>query len=116
MVTGLDADAGDIAAQGPSSVLYAQTASSSVDEGQVVTKFIAETLLPTRHGKFRLRGYKHSIDGGATFTEPTAIVAGVVEGGENVAVRVHDACFTSGRRCVGGEWGVTAWCYATPNA
>lgn len=61
----------------------------------MVTRFIAETLLPTRHGNFRLRGYKHSIDGGVTFTEPTAIVSGKVEGQENVAVRVHDACFTS---------------------
>ena len=25
------------------------------------TCFIAETLLPTRHGNFRLRGYKHSV-------------------------------------------------------
>ncbi|GIL92432.1 hypothetical protein Vretimale_6497 [Volvox reticuliferus] len=74
---------------------YVPTANVSVDEDKVITKFIAETLLPTRHGKFRLRGYKHSIDGGVTFTEPTAIVAGRVEGQENVPVRVHDACFTS---------------------
>eukprot|EP00798_Chlamydomonas_sp_ICE-L_P004530 gene4530-14696_t len=52
---------------------------------RVITKFIAETLLPTRHGKFRLRGYKHSIDGGATFTEPTAIIFGAVEGQFNTA-------------------------------
>ncbi len=32
-----------------------------VDEVKVITKFIAETLLPTKHGKFRLRGYKHSV-------------------------------------------------------
>ncbi len=90
----------------------------------MVTRFIAETLLPTRHGNFRLRGYKHSvsrvpvlhgpgrminfvadstclplygltgygscvatlqIDGGVTFTEPTAIVSGKVEGQENVS-------------------------------
>lgn len=35
------------------------------------------------------------LDGGATFTEPTAIISGSVEGCEDVAVRVHDACFTS---------------------
>jgi len=52
-------------------------------------------LLPTKHGKFRLRGYKHSVDGGITFTEPTAIMSGDVDGQQNVAVRVHDACFTS---------------------
>jgi len=32
-----------------------------IDEGNIVTRFIAETLLPTKHGKFRLRGYKHSV-------------------------------------------------------
>lgn len=66
-----------------------------IDESKVKTVFIAETLLPTRQGKFRLRGYKHSVDGGTTFTEPTAIISGQVEGREDVAVRVHDACFTS---------------------
>lgn len=93
----------------------------NIDENKIVTKFIAETLLPTRHGKFRVRGYKHSvratnprcswclvmmeqtrlhhhttpilqplcawsqIDGGKTFTEPTAIMCGRIEGGENVS-------------------------------
>lgn len=28
---------------------------------QVRTVHIAETMLPTRHGNFRLRGYKHSV-------------------------------------------------------
>lgn len=71
------------------------TTQINIDESRVITKFIAETLLPTRHGKFRLRGYKHSIDAAATFTEPTAIIFGQVEGQENVPVRVHDACYTS---------------------
>jgi hypothetical protein len=31
---------------------------------QVRTVYIAETMLPTKHGKFRLRGYKHSVGGG----------------------------------------------------
>jgi hypothetical protein len=35
-----------------------------ITEELVKTRFIAETLLPTRHGKFRLRGYKHSVSGG----------------------------------------------------
>ena len=26
-----------------------------------VTEFVAETLLPTRNGKFRLRGYRHTV-------------------------------------------------------
>jgi hypothetical protein len=34
---------------------------SLIDESKVVTRFIAETLLPTRYGMFRLRGYKHSV-------------------------------------------------------
>lgn len=34
---------------------------STIDESQVATRFIAETLLPTKHGNFRLRGYKHSV-------------------------------------------------------
>lgn len=31
---------------------------------QVWTKFVAETLLPTKLGKFRLRGYRHTVGGG----------------------------------------------------
>jgi hypothetical protein len=33
----------------------------NIDESKIITRFIAETLLPTRHGKFRVRGYKHSV-------------------------------------------------------
>lgn len=66
-----------------------------IDPDSVLTQFVAETLLPTKHGLFRLRGYRHSLDKGVTFTEPTAIVSGAVEGRENVPVRVHDACYTS---------------------
>lgn len=92
---------------------------SASGAGAVKTRFIAETLLPTRHGRFRLRGYKHSVrrtgvvlhgctplavaistnaistnapdappqvDGGVTFTEPTAIICGEVEGKADVRV------------------------------
>ena len=137
------------------------------------TSFVAETLLPTRRGKFRLRGYLHTVscgllllvcvracvcvcverernggptlggdishapttalsagatthlpsphspphppppppplppptlphppptpqlDGGITYTEPSAIISGHPEGGTSVSLRVHDACFTS---------------------
>jgi hypothetical protein len=84
------------------------------------TKFVAETLLPTGQGKFRLRGYRHTvrfvsrdcfysnyrpfisrppnlkkypflcclfilqIDGGVTYTEPSAIISGSVEGQSEV--------------------------------
>lgn len=58
------------------------------------TEFIAETKLPTDRGFYRVRGYRHSVDG-APSTEPVAIAYGDIEGRESVAVRVHDACFTS---------------------
>ncbi len=58
------------------------------------TTFIAETKLPTDRGFYRVRGYRHSVDG-APSTEPVAIAYGEIEGRESVAVRVHDACFTS---------------------
>jgi hypothetical protein len=38
-----------------------------VPEELVKTRYIAETLLPTRHGKFRLRGYKHSVSATSVF-------------------------------------------------
>ena len=31
------------------------------EQAQVWTKFVAETLLPTKQGKFRLRGYRHTV-------------------------------------------------------
>jgi hypothetical protein len=31
------------------------------DQPGVWTKFVAETLLPTKLGKFRLRGYRHTV-------------------------------------------------------
>eukprot|EP01023_Acetabularia_acetabulum_P047765 TRINITY_DN5038_c0_g2_i2.p1 TRINITY_DN5038_c0_g2~~TRINITY_DN5038_c0_g2_i2.p1 ORF type:complete len:296 (+),score=21.52 TRINITY_DN5038_c0_g2_i2:118-1005(+) len=65
------------------------------DASLVLTEFVAETQLPTIHGRFRLRGYRHSIDGGQTGTEPVAVIMGKVEEGVDVKVRVHDACFTS---------------------
>jgi len=53
--------------------------------------FVAETLLPTEKGTFRVRAYRDLIDG----TEPVAILIGDVRGKESVPVRVHDECFTS---------------------
>lgn len=76
-----------------------------------ITKFVAETCLPTKTGKYRVRGYRHSvstattglrlcyrlcisarvsmaclqIDGGRTVTEPTCIMTGKPEGRENVS-------------------------------
>jgi len=65
------------------------------------TDFVAETLLPTTNGNFRVRAYRHWVcSWGAGRvegfpTEPLAIVYGDVNGLEKVPVRVHDACFTS---------------------
>jgi GTP cyclohydrolase II len=38
---------------------------------------------------------RHTADRGKSFSEPSAIISGKVEGGEDVVVRVHDACWTS---------------------
>eukprot|EP00242_Pyramimonas_sp_CCMP2087_P003723 CAMPEP_0198212432 /NCGR_PEP_ID=MMETSP1445-20131203/26015_1 /TAXON_ID=36898 /ORGANISM="Pyramimonas sp., Strain CCMP2087" /LENGTH=284 /DNA_ID=CAMNT_0043886869 /DNA_START=230 /DNA_END=1084 /DNA_ORIENTATION=+ len=57
------------------------------------TDFIAETLLPTHRGDYRVRAYRHWVNGWPT--EPLAIIYGDVEGLAEVPVRVHDACFTS---------------------
>lgn len=82
----------------PASGVASSGLAPSAEEQQqplVWTTYVAETLLPTGQGKFRLRGYRHTVDGGRTYTEPTAIIAGEVEGLEDVPCRVHDACFTS---------------------
>lgn len=73
----------------------ADVSSLNSAESRIVTKYVAETCLPTKTGKYRVRAYRHSIDGDTTFTEPTCIMTGKPEGQENVVVRVHDACFTS---------------------
>jgi len=53
--------------------------------------FVAETLLPTETGSFRVRAYRDQ----RSQTEPVAIISGQIEGQRNVAVRVHDECLTS---------------------
>jgi len=53
--------------------------------------FVAETLLPTEKGHFRVRAYKDNV----TKQEIMCIIFGKVEGGVNVHVRCHDQCFTS---------------------
>ncbi|AGF72544.1 bifunctional 3,4-dihydroxy-2-butanone-4-phosphate synthase/GTP cyclohydrolase II [Corynebacterium halotolerans] len=60
---------------------------------------IVETRLPTEHGPFRVYGYRHLIEG----TELVALVAGELDGAEDVLVRVHSECLTGdvfgSRRC-----------------
>lgn len=53
--------------------------------------FVAETLLPTQNGPYRVRAYRDHRSG----TEPLAILWGDVEGQASVPVRVHDECLTS---------------------
>merc|ERR1711977_226927 len=60
----------------------------------VHTAFVAETLLPTMAGNFRVRAFRHMVNG-VIIGEPIAILRGRPEGLRNVPVRVHDACFTS---------------------
>jgi len=52
------------------------------------TNFVAETLLPTSAGGYRVRSYKRSLDG-TRYTDPIAIVTGDPAGAESVPVRVH---------------------------
>ena len=54
-------------------------------------RFIAETSLPTKHGRFRVRAYRDMVTG----AEPLAMMVGDVEGRDEVVVRVHDQCVTS---------------------
>merc|ERR1712078_72381 len=60
----------------------------------VYTTFVAETLLPTLAGNFRVRAFRQIVNG-AIIGEPIVIMKGRPEGLTNVPVRVHDACFTS---------------------
>jgi len=54
-------------------------------------KFVAETLLPTKLGTFRVRAYRDTKTG----QEPIALLVGEVKGLESCPVRVHDQCMTS---------------------
>ncbi|MEN0062038.1 MAG: GTP cyclohydrolase II [Myxococcota bacterium] len=54
-------------------------------------EFVAETLLPTERGRYRVRAYRDHNDN----TEPVALIWGDVEGRRHLPVRVHDECATS---------------------
>lgn len=60
---------------------------------------ISEAKLPTDYGTFRAIGYESILDG----RHHIALIKGVVEGEENVLVRVHSECLTGdvfhSRRC-----------------
>ncbi|MFT5681691.1 MAG: GTP cyclohydrolase II [Myxococcota bacterium] len=79
-------------------------------------QFVAETLLPTTRGDYRVRAYRDLRDG----SEPVALVRGDVTGLESVPVRVHDECFTSevlgSLKCDCREQLDYALCYIRDNA
>lgn len=61
------------------------------DLEQQLYEFVAETGLPTKLGRFRMRAYRDKLTG----EEPLAMVVGNVEGTSDVICRVHDQCQTS---------------------
>jgi GTP cyclohydrolase II len=56
-----------------------------------VLKFIAETLLPTKFGDFKVRAYRDD----NTDVESLALIVGDVSLLKNVPTRIHDQCLTS---------------------
>ena len=54
-------------------------------------KFIAETLLPTKFGDFKVRAYRDD----NTDVESLALIVGDVSLLKNVPTRIHDQCLTS---------------------
>jgi 3,4-dihydroxy 2-butanone 4-phosphate synthase/GTP cyclohydrolase II len=50
---------------------------------------VAEAILPTRYGEFRMIAYESEVDGGESHV---ALVRGEIEGDEPVLVRVHSHC------------------------
>jgi 3,4-dihydroxy 2-butanone 4-phosphate synthase / GTP cyclohydrolase II len=51
---------------------------------------VAETILPTAYGEFRVVGYRNDVDS----AEHVALVHGEVAGGTDVLVRMHSRCLT----------------------
>jgi len=61
---------------------------------------VAESLMPTAHGEFRMIAYESEVDGGESHV---ALVYGVVTGDQPVPVRVHT-------HCLGGDVFSTTLC------
>jgi 3,4-dihydroxy 2-butanone 4-phosphate synthase/GTP cyclohydrolase II len=68
-----------------------------------LVKRIAESVLPTAHGEFRLIAFENQVD----HREHVALVKGNVAGQKNVLVRMHSECLTGdvfhSQRCDCGE-------------
>jgi hypothetical protein len=71
-----------------------KTDDNSSNASRNQAEFVAECNLPSIYGSFRLRSYVFNSP--TQQMEPAVIVCGDVIGKENVLVRVHDQCFTSG--------------------
>ena len=71
---------------------YAEVVVAAPQRRPGAVRFVAETMLPTTHGVFRVRAYRDAVSG----AEPIAFVVGNVGGrADAVHVRVHDQCVTS---------------------
>jgi GTP cyclohydrolase II len=71
---------------------YAEVVVAAPQRRPGALRFVAETMLPTTHGMFRVRAYRDAVSG----AEPIAFVVGNVGGrADAVHVRVHDQCVTS---------------------
>ena len=91
--TGRAAAAADEAAAATTpSAPYAEVVVAAPQRRPGALRFVAETMLPTTHGMFRVRAYRDAVSG----AEPIAFVVGNVGGrADAVHVRVHDQCVTS---------------------
>lgn len=70
---------------------------------EILVERVAETKLPTKHGDFKIFGYKNKLNG----EEHVALVKGEINSEEDVLLRVHSECLTgdifSSLRCDCGD-------------
>lgn len=70
------------------------TETATTGSGTHSTQFVAECMLPTKLGAFRMRSYVYRSPSGQQL-EPVALIYGDIADKSDVLVRVHDQCFTS---------------------
>ncbi|MEZ4585703.1 MAG: bifunctional 3,4-dihydroxy-2-butanone-4-phosphate synthase/GTP cyclohydrolase II [Gemmatimonadales bacterium] len=83
-------------------VTVAQLVAHRLTTERLVSR-VAQATLPTRHGTFRIIGYRNEVDD----AEHVALVHGEVDGEPDVLVRMHSKCLTGdvfhSRRCDCGD-------------
>ncbi|MGE0553341.1 MAG: bifunctional 3,4-dihydroxy-2-butanone-4-phosphate synthase/GTP cyclohydrolase II [Gemmatimonadales bacterium] len=83
-------------------VTVAQLVAHRLTTERLVSR-VAQATLPTRHGIFRIIGYRNEVDA----AEHVALVHGEVDGEPDVLVRMHSKCLTGdvfhSRRCDCGD-------------